>query len=752
MNALVSCVKSAKDTETQDYDAKEIIESIRADKHFKLCKPIANIRSTFWSVLATSGNNRKAAKEAVATKKKGLPGVLWSGRFRSRKKDDLDQHSGLLCADLDELGDQLADVRSKLLTSSHLWALFTSPTGDGLKCVFRVQADANTHKASFRAVEEHVHKLSGIQIDKACSDVARLCFLSHDPDAYLNDGATELPPLMEVEKSKPVETTDISEPDIKTRRDIAAELLGTIDWETETHGFCACPAHNLHTTGDGRQDCKVYLNGVPTIHCFHDHCRGIVEAKNHELRSRIAKTERALASTTTYPTNDTERAERFAAKFKDELRYVKAWKRWVVWDGVRWNSDTDGAVLRKAQEMPKLFLQEAAEITNDDCRRRAAIMASRAGDRNKIEAMISLAECQLEVAASPTLFDSDPLLLGVSNGVVDLRTGTFRQARKEDYLIKQAGTGYDPTAICPRWEKFVSRILCENADLVSFVQRAVGYTLTGLIDEQVLFFLYGTGQNGKSTFVECLQQLLGSYMIKTTTALYTIDRHGKEPETEIARLVGKRLVTGSETEEGAKLAESRVKDITGGDTLTGRELYCAAFNFKPTHKLWIYGNHRPDVRGNDLGIWRRMRLLPFEVQIPEQERDSELLKKLLQEMPGILNWAIKGCLEWQKDGLGTPKIVTDATTDYREEEDVIGEFIEERCVLTRDVERGELYAAYKVWAECSAGIRWPLGPKAFAKRLRRPGISERKSGERYWVGISLASKDDKPTISFRKAA
>jgi putative DNA primase/helicase len=230
-------------------------------------------------------------------------------------------------------------------------------------------------------------------------------------------------------------------------------------------------------------------------------------------------------------------------------------------------------------------------------------------------------------------------------------------------------------------------------------------------------------------------------MIKATTALYTLDRHASEPLPEIARLVGKRLVTGSETEEGARLAESRVKDITGGDTLTGRELYCPAFNFRPTHKLWIYGNHRPDVRGNDYGIWRRIKLIPFEVQIPDEEKDPELLEKLLQELPGILNWAIKGCLEWHKSGLGIPNAVIDATIEYREEEDEIGEFIAEMCISGGQVERSALHTAYRTWAE-SRGIKLPMRPKALAKRLRvRPGISEGKSnGHRYWNGIALSAE------------
>ena len=239
--------------------------------------------------------------------------------------------------------------------------------------------------------------------------------------------------------------------------------------------------------------------------------------------------------------------------------------------------------------------------------------------------------------------------------------------------------------------------------------------------------------------MECLQHLLGDYGIKATTALYTLNRYGSEPLPEIARLVGTRIVTGSETEEGTKLAESRVKDITGGDTLTGRELYCSAFNFKPTHKLWIYGNHLPDIRGNDHGIWRRIKLVPFEVHIPDEEKDPELLKKLLQQLPGILNWAIKGCLEWQKKGLRAPQMVIEATSEYREEEDEIGEFLAQCCYQGGRVERAALHTEYLNWAQ-TCGIKMPMRAKNFAKRIRvRDGITElpKSNGHRYWGGISI---------------
>jgi putative DNA primase/helicase len=451
---------------------------------------------------------------------------------------------------------------------------------------------------------------------------------------------------------------------------------------------------------------------------------------------------------TSYPVNDTERAQRFAKKCANELKYIQAWKRWLLWNGVRWVPDEDGAVFRKAQEIPRLLQKEAAEIEDDDKRKKAFVAAIRAGDRSKLEAMIKLAECQPGIAASPTLFDSDRWLLGVANGVVDLRTGEFREARKEDYITKQAGVAYDPAATCHLWEKFLLRVFAGDAELISFIQRAVGYTLTGEILEQCLFFPYGTGQNGKSTFIESMHQLMGTYAVKASPALYTLNRWGTEPEAEIARLKGTRLATGSETEEGARLAEARVKDSTGGDTLTGRELYGHPFNFSPTHKLWIYGNHLPDIRGNDDGIWRRIKLIPFEVKKPDEAKDPKLPEKLLKELPGILNWAIRGCLEWQKRGLGTPATVIEATTEYREEEDEIGEFIGEKCTCAGQVERSDLHDAYREWAE-GRGVRMPMTTKAFAKRLRvRPGISELKSnGRRYWNGISLLAVPHR--ISFR---
>jgi P4 family phage/plasmid primase-like protien len=749
----VSCVKNAEDTATHDYDAKEIIESIRTEKHFQLREPVEKLRQRFRSIMASTGNDRKAAKKAVAQAKRMLPGVLWSGCFRTRKRNDpdkLSQHSGLLCADLDELGERVADVRGKILTSPHLWALFLSPTGDGLKCVFRVAADARRHPASFRAVEQHVRLLTGAQIDQACSDVSRLCFLSHDPNVYLNNEAIELPPLIEIEKAASTSAA-FAQPELETRRAVAAELVGEIDWSTESRGCFACPAQHLHTTGDGARDCEVYLDGAPTIHCFHNHCRGIIEATNRELRSRIGKAERTAksqiqngntaADAVDLPSDDLTRAERFVGELDGHARYVADWGKWILWDGHHWMIDNSGAAIaQRAFQLLDTF-KEAAEAVQGTKERQAAFACVRAAKSKKaIDAMVGLTKSFPGVAASITDFDAKPMLLGVQNGVVDLKTGEFRAAQADDFILKKSKAAFDPNATCPRWEEFLKQILPQPG-LISFIQRAIGYSLTGLTVEQVLFFLYGIGANGKSTFIEMMEKLFGDYAWRAPASLFLEDKWNSGQSNLVASLPERRFVVGAEVPTGARLAESRIKDLTGGDSLNARKLYCEAFNFRPTHKLWFYGNHKPTIRGTDAGIWRRIRLIPFTVQIPEAERDTGIVERLTSELPGILNWTIRGCLDWQQRKLGAPECVMQATEDYREEEDSIGEFIDEECVVAarERVTKANLFQAYTQW--CGArGVRFPFGTKQVRERvLLVPNIKEDRTNKegRVWVGLSL---------------
>jgi putative DNA primase/helicase len=446
-----------------------------------------------------------------------------------------------------------------------------------------------------------------------------------------------------------------------------------------------------------------------------------------------------ITSRSPYPENDSDRAQRFAKQFGDELRYVACWKSWLYWDGIRWVRDTDGTVTRKAQEMCDIFWAEAAQIQNAKERERAGKLALKAGDAQQLKAMIELAAAAPGIAARRGLFDSNPWLLGVKNGAVDLRTGQFRPAQREDYVTKQAGTEYVEGANCPNWEAHLRVIFNNDDTLIDFFQRIVGYTLTGLTSEQKLFFLHGAGQNGKSTTTETLYALVGDYAQHAPAALFVADRHGREPQADIARLHGARFVVGSEIEEGAKLAESRVKDLTGQDTLTGRFLYGSPFDFSPTHKLFMFGNHKPDVAGTDLGIWRRMLLIPFIVQIEDSKIDRGLPNKLIAELAGILNWAVEGCLQWQKLGLKVPETVKLATAEYQDEEDELGEFIGEKCVMRRDyrVEKSDLRQAYLDWLS-ARGTKFSLSNKKFTKRVRsRKGIGEAKSGVEFWTGLAL---------------
>jgi putative DNA primase/helicase len=270
------------------------------------------------------------------------------------------------------------------------------------------------------------------------------------------------------------------------------------------------------------------------------------------------------------------------------------------------------------------------------------------------------------------------------------------------------------------------------------VQKAVGYSLTGEVSEQCFLFLHGTGKNGKSVFTEVIYRLFGEYGQRAPASLLTASINGREPTHEIARLRGARLVIGSETEEGAWLAESRVKDITGGDTLTGRLLYQEAFDFKPTVKLWMFGNHKPRIRGTDDGIWRRIRLIPFTVQIPEDRRDPQLTAKLTEELPGILRWALTGVRAWRETGLQPPTVITEASAEYRKEEDSLGDFIADE-IVQKSEERtavAEVFARYKTWAERVGQL--PMSQMKLGRRLGERGFVPRVSNsERYWIGISL---------------
>lgn len=451
------------------------------------------------------------------------------------------------------------------------------------------------------------------------------------------------------------------------------------------------------------------------------------------------------------PTSDKGRTERFADWLDGDFLYIYSWKTWAYWDEGNWRIDPSGnngfEITRKALEFADVMMEEADAYPPGTAQATAAIAAARQFQSNDhIKSMISLLRAMDGIAVQPTDFDADPMVLGVKNGKVDLKTGEHSAVEKEDMLLKKCGVSYDKKAKFPMWEEFLEQILPDPAAR-KFLKRAIGYGLTGMTTEQVLFFFFGMGQNGKSTFIETIEYILGAYAWRTSAELFLETRASDNKMNMLAALPEMRFVVGAEMPEGGHLAENRIKDLCSGERIQARKLFCEPFNYYPTHKLFFYGNHRPVVKGSDKGIWRRLLLVPFTVEIPDAKRDRKIVARLKKEAPGILNWAIEGCLEWQASGLDAPESVKMATAEYQEEEDLIGQFIEEECQLTGEIAKHVLTAHFEVWAK-SRGYKYAPSPRAVTDRAKRvPGIKDKKvRGARMWVGLSMKDEAAFPKI------
>lgn len=460
-----------------------------------------------------------------------------------------------------------------------------------------------------------------------------------------------------------------------------------------------------------------------------------------ELQARVA----ALAGGADAPAilpnpfnmTDLGNARRLVDRHGMEIRYCHKWSSWLVWDGRRWARDESGEVERRAKDTVASIYAEAAQ--EGDKERRAAIVshAMRSESEARIRAMIALAKSEPGVSVQVEYLDKDAWLLTLENGTLELLTGTLRPHRPEDLITKLAPVAYDPAAPCPTWDAFLSRIMADRADLVEFVQRAVGYSLTADTSEQVLFFLFGVGANGKSTFLETIRTMLGDYALQMP-ADTLMARNDRSQTNDVARLRGSRFVAASEAEEGRRFAEVMVKQLTGGDVITARYLYSEHFEFKPTMKIFLAANHKPVIKGTDHGIWRRIRLVPFEVTIPEQERDKQLPDKLRAEMAGILNWAVQGCIQWQHNGLGAPAAVQAATAAYRADMDIMAAFLEECCIVSPRAACSvkQLYIAYVQW--CEENNERPVPQRAFGSRIEERGYERYHSRVgAFWKGLGV---------------
>lgn len=440
--------------------------------------------------------------------------------------------------------------------------------------------------------------------------------------------------------------------------------------------------------------------------------------------------------------SDVGTAARLVNRHGRDLRYVHDFRRWLVWRDGHWQEDRSGQVRSLMKETLEAAHADTVEIPDEGERKRTRRFLLDAERESRVRGAIALAESGPGIPVLPEQLDADPWLLNVANCTVDLRTAEPRLHSRDDLITKRIDVDYDPTAGCPTWEQFLERVLDGDSELATFLQRAVGYSLTGLTIEQVLLILYGSGANGKGTFVNTLLALLGEGYAQQTPAETFLERRDGIPN-DIARLRGARMVSAAETGEGRRLNEALVKRMTGGDRMTARFMRSEWFEFEPQFTPWLATNHRPEIRGTDYAIWRRIRLVPFTVTIPEHERDLELPTKLRDEFPGILAWAVQGCLDWQQRGLDTPAAVLDATSDYRDDMDVVGAFLDD-CTETRLghlTQSSVLHTRFDYWARANG--HEPLTAKALAARLVERGFTKRKTKTgAHWEGIGLTSTEE----------
>jgi len=448
--------------------------------------------------------------------------------------------------------------------------------------------------------------------------------------------------------------------------------------------------------------------------------------------------------------NDTDlsNARRLALRHGANVRYSFQVKTWFVWDGRRWKSDHCGEVERLAKETVRSIYIEAGREPEEKARERLAKWAWESESQQHIRAMIALAQSEPGVAITIDQLDQDPWLFNCLNVTIDLRSGKLAPHTPEHLITKLAPVEFDPDAKSDLWEKFLSEATGSRQELVGFLQRAAGYSLTGDVSEEVLFFINGPTATAKSTFLEAMKAALGDYASTADFETFLKRKQVGQPRNDIARLAGARMVLSIEVDEGKHLAEGLVKMLTGGDTVSARFLYKEAFEFLPSFKLWLAANHAPKVTDQD-AIWRRILRIPFDITVPKEKRDPQVkanLKTSSTERTAILAWAVRGCLAWQKDGLGVPPIVQQATQEYRQEMDFVQQFIQECCATDSGLQTGTtaLFAAFSQWClETGDGVS--LSKAEFDQRLMSKGFVRGRSGkkgDRVWKGIKLMGESD----------
>lgn len=730
---------------------------------------VAEIRQAY-----QSAGGGEAGKTAAAPLKKTLPGVTFSGRFSGRRKAaNLAAHSGLICADLDLLGGGLAHVRAALGADARTLALFLSPSGDGLKVVFRCDP-VRPHREAFHAARAHVLALVGREIDPACKDVSRLCFVSHDPEAYLAPEPEAVPLLdpaplgcmsgFDDDGADAVDTEgDDGDPESIAR---ARAYLAAMPPAVSGNGGHAATfkAALALTWGFGLND----ATALPLLEEFNARCSPpwTVEELEHKLAtSRDPSPDkppfrylRPLAGAPVEAAGfatDLDASARFAKAHADKLRHSPG-LGWLFWDGKRWKVDTVGQAVELAKQAARDWTRKEADANGDDRAKRIRA-ATALESTGHIKGAVELAKTDPRLVLEADRLDRDAYLLNVQNGTLDLRTGQLRPHRREDLITKLAPVDYVPGATHPTLTKYLDYLETHSSGMTAFLARCFGAALTGDATTESLFLLQGDGGSGKTTLTEAVAEMLGTeggggYAAKLPFASFEFNRHGQRgggARPDLMTLRKARLAFATEGAKGARLDEGMVKLLTGDESVSARELYSKQITFETTWKLWLVSNFEPRADGEDSAIWRRMLKVRFEV-VPEGERDPKLKPTLrwnLAARSALLAWALAGCLDWQargggRIGLAAPAKVLADTNEYQKKQDVLGtwwdDLIEDGAELGPSfvATSGDMRNHYESWAR-ENGEPF-VSTKRFATYLEAKGLTRGKSGSvRNWKGVRM---------------
>lgn len=520
----------------------------------------------------------------------------------------------------------------------------------------------------------------------------------------------------------------------------------------------------------GDNDVSDWLNAGHTV----DELRALAESAKPGVARVIDVPVPTDSALNPYRGTDDANADLFLQQHGADTRYCPPWKEWLIWTGTHWRRDDRLDIERLAADVPKLLRERAARLTGQVrglLDRMAGMMnlnplpaeygrlrSQQTAASDEVDWLLKLAGklegtakrgCMLmaarhKVVVHHTALDTGHYLLNARNGTINLKTGQLRRHDPQDLLTHDTEIIYDPQAVSTAWLDFLRSIFAGDTELIAFVQRAVGYSLTGDVREQVLLICHGVGSNGKSVFLNILRKLLGMLAMQAAPDLLMQDKQRRHP-TEQADLFAKRLVVCQETGEGRRFNETLVKQLTGGDGIRARRMQEDFWEFEPTHKLWLSTNHKPEIRGTDHAIWRRIRLIPFTVTFTDDgpaRKDPDMERKLEAELPGILAWAVAGCLDWQRQGLQPPTAVVEATHNYQAEMDVLAAWMQDCCVVKKHCETkaSDLYANYCAWCEQSGEFAGKQ--RKFGMQLKERGFESFTSNGSWWRGIGLLATED----------